>query len=333
MQSSIILSILIAVRNEENYILPCLESLMKLDFPTEHLEILIGNDASTDHSRPLIEQFIQGKKHFKLIDIQENIGKAKAKANVLAHLARDAQGEFLLFTDADVKVPSTWAKEMLRAVKNQKVGAVIGWTSLDTPTLFAKMQAIDWLLAFSMVHLASIFQKPITAMGNNLLIRKSAYLEVGGYEQLNFSLTEDFVLFHHIVRRGYSFIHLCTPEILVQTKAETSWTSLLAQRKRWSTDIWYFLDGKLLILLVLEAFSLPLFITFGIYFPSWSFGIWLIRLLIRFSIFCFYGHRIRQLRLLFWYFGIFEIYQSFFLLVLLFYLVLQKKIVWKGRTL
>jgi len=54
-------SILIAARNEERYILHCLRAIERLDYPKEQLEVLVGDDGSTDKTRALVEDFIRDK--------------------------------------------------------------------------------------------------------------------------------------------------------------------------------------------------------------------------------------------------------------------------------
>ena len=156
-----------AVRNEEQCILSCLVALDKLDYPRNLYEVLIGNDASTDHSREIIENFIKKKDNFHLFDIAQNRLKTKGKANVLAQLAKKAKGDFYFFTDADTQVPKTWLKAITKEFETH-IGIVVGVTTLHSSTFFAKMQAIDWLFALSIIKKISDKGIPITALGNNI---------------------------------------------------------------------------------------------------------------------------------------------------------------------
>lgn len=70
-------SILIAARNEEHTILRCLHALEALDYPKGKLEVLIGDDASTDNTRAVIDRFIQDKPHYTCITVTHTLGKAK----------------------------------------------------------------------------------------------------------------------------------------------------------------------------------------------------------------------------------------------------------------
>src|SRR5438552_3792980 len=107
------ISIFVPARNEGQHILQCLESLEKLNYPKDKIEILVGNDASTDNTEAVVKQFVQNKPNFYLFNIHENFGKARYKANVLAQLAHKAQGDFYFFCDSDTVVRPEWAKALL----------------------------------------------------------------------------------------------------------------------------------------------------------------------------------------------------------------------------
>lgn len=108
------LSIWVAARNEAHQIGDCLESLSQLDYPSGQLEILVGNDHSTDDTAAVVSRFIEGKPQFRLVEIGENLGKARGKANVLAHLAHRSSGTVFAIADADVRVSPSWARELVR---------------------------------------------------------------------------------------------------------------------------------------------------------------------------------------------------------------------------
>src|SRR5688500_1606136 len=62
-------SILIAARNEAENIITCLQSITRLNYPSHLIEVLIGDDNSSDDTAKLVEAFIAGKPNFKLISI------------------------------------------------------------------------------------------------------------------------------------------------------------------------------------------------------------------------------------------------------------------------
>jgi glycosyltransferase involved in cell wall biosynthesis len=139
-------SILIAARNEEQNILHCLQAITRLNYPEEKLEVLIGDDHSTDQTYQMVAEFIQDKPNFRLIKIGENLGQAKGKANVLAYLTKEANSNYFFITDADIEVPENWVSAMLARLTPQ-TGIVTGITTTKGNNFFSRMQGLDWLNA------------------------------------------------------------------------------------------------------------------------------------------------------------------------------------------
>jgi glycosyltransferase involved in cell wall biosynthesis len=87
-----------------------------LSFPASDLEVLIGNDDSEDRTALLVEEFIKDKPNFRQFHIRHTIGLARGKANVLAQLAMQAEGEYFFITDADIEVPPTGYRACLPGI-------------------------------------------------------------------------------------------------------------------------------------------------------------------------------------------------------------------------
>ena len=66
-------SILVAVRNEAHQILRCLESLSRLHYPSGQVEILLGDDGSTDNTADLIRDFIRDRPQFRYLLIDHSM--------------------------------------------------------------------------------------------------------------------------------------------------------------------------------------------------------------------------------------------------------------------
>jgi cellulose synthase/poly-beta-1,6-N-acetylglucosamine synthase-like glycosyltransferase len=226
-------SILVAARNEEAALPRCLASLRALDYPAELLEILVGDDASTDRTRTVAEAALAGfAGQHEVLTIRENLGRARGKANVLAQLAHRATAEYFLITDADIAVPPTWVANML-AHAAPGVGTVTGLTVVEGPGLLARLQRLDWLLSLALIQVGTEAGQPMTAMGNNMLITRAAYRATGGYEALPFSVTEDFALFEAVNARGFGFRQLFEPTVRATSLPAGSWRALVKQRLRW----------------------------------------------------------------------------------------------------
>jgi len=190
-------TIIVAARNEEEKILRTLQSLDKLEYPDGKLQILIVDDQSTDNTGKIIDQYISGKVRFKKITTAEHHTKLIGKMRALAYAIKEATGEIILTTDADCEVKPGWAKTICSHYFDD-VALVTGITTQTAANWFHGMQAIDFVYLLTAGAGTTNLKIPISCIGNNMSYRKSAYDEVGGYEKLPHSVTEDFTLMNAI---------------------------------------------------------------------------------------------------------------------------------------
>ena len=226
-------SILVAARDEAVALPRCLASLRALHYPAALLEVLVGDDGSTDGTAEVAEAAMRGfGGTFRVVPIVDMLGQARGKANVLAHLARLATADYFFITDADISLPPIWITGLL-GYAGPGVGTVTGITAVRGPRLFHQLQSIDWLLSLSMVQVVSDLGRPVTAMGNNMLVTRAAYEATGGYEALPFSVTEDFALFQAVLAAGFGFRQVFQADIRADSLPVPTWAALLRQRQRW----------------------------------------------------------------------------------------------------
>ena len=94
-------SVLIAARDEERNIVSCLDSLLAQDYP--NYEIIVVDDRSADHTAEMVRQYARRDPRVTLI-CNEELPEGWTGRNHALHLAaRGAQGDFLLFVDADTR--------------------------------------------------------------------------------------------------------------------------------------------------------------------------------------------------------------------------------------
>ena len=327
------ISILIAARNEAANILDCLCSVEALSYNKENLQILVGNDASEDDTAAIVRDFIADKPHFKLIDIKPcELNSLRGKTNVLAQLAQQATGEFLFFTDADIEVPVDWIENMLAAFK-PNVGVVTGITTMKPNTLggfLGSFQGLEWLYYLSLVRLFSLFDVPITAMGNNMAVTRRAYDAVGGYENIPFSITEDYALFQAILAKGFRFVQLFDRRVLTISKPIPTFGQLLVQRKRWMYGAMS-LPWKQRIGVYINGLLLPILLIIGYFDPKIALTLAVIGYIAATAWLAGGLSWLQQTRSwislpLFWFYHIFTNFAMFI------YFYTAKKTVWKGRS-
>ena len=237
------ISIWVACRNEEKNIVQCLTSLVNLKYPQEKIQILVGNDQSTDKTKDLVLAFIDSyisdtseynekKAHLQLVDIEDDDSGLKAKARVMAQLDKFATGNYYLITDADVEVNQNWALGLLGSLSSN-MGVASGTTMVKSNGVWGWLQEIDWAYFMGLLNLISFSGIPATAVGNNMIMKKEAYWETGGYGKIQFSITEDYKLYSEICKKGWKWNNVMSPEVLAFSDKIDGFIPLLHQRKRW----------------------------------------------------------------------------------------------------
>ncbi len=229
------ITVLVPFRNEEANIKSCCESLINLEYPIEKLEILLLNDDSEDGSVKIASEIIKSLKHIRIIDIRHEKFNLKAKMNVLAQGLKIAKGEYIFVTDADCIVRPGWIKNSLQYF-NKRIALISGFTVLTDKqnSLFKLLQKIDWIFLQGLAFTASNANKPFTVIGNNLAFKKEVYDQVGGYEEIGFSITEDHALMKAILEKTeFDVCYIRDPEAMVESLPVDRFDSFIKQRLRW----------------------------------------------------------------------------------------------------
>lgn len=321
------ISVLVAARDEEIFLPDCLSALLDLDYPQEKIEILVGDDDSSDGTAAVIAGVQARNQRVRNIPIAPASGSLKGKQNVLAQLAEAANGALLLVTDADIRVNPAWASAMAEAFSDPKVGLVCGTTLSKTG-----VEGLDWAMGIALQTAHARLGIPITAFGNNMGVRAAAYEQAGGYANMEFSIVEDYRLFQVLCERGnWKFKQLLAPRAFAETEPLSGVRAWIQQRKRWFTGAmglaWYntaliFFNALIFPTLALAFAFLPLQIALGFLILKFGFDFALLGVALS---------TLGQLPRLVW-FPVYELYYLAATVATPLLLVLPIQIVWKGRT-
>jgi cellulose synthase/poly-beta-1,6-N-acetylglucosamine synthase-like glycosyltransferase len=323
-------SVLVAARNEEDKIADTLRSLAAQDYPAELIEFLIGDDDSEDGTAVIIQQFIQGKHNWHYVKITEQVKGQRGKQNVLAQLSARASGELLLVTDADITLQPTWAAALAGALV-QGAGMVSGATVVSGPGIFTALQRLDWLMGICIARAHGVMGIPITGVGNNMGVVRSAYDSIGGYAKIPFSITEDYRLFQMLCEKGpHRFEQLYHPTSLNLSRPIVGLRGWLHQRKRWfkggSEIAWYNRA-----LLTLNGLVMPLLLL-GLFFadPTVAWACYGGKIAADFLLLSVAALRLRKASWLLW-FPLYEVYYQLMTIIIPINQIIPSKVIWKGR--
>jgi 1,2-diacylglycerol 3-beta-glucosyltransferase len=324
-------SIVVAARNEEETIHRSLESLSNLDYPVEKLEVILVNDQSTDRTLQIMQSAANGNKQFKVVGVTGQGGHLRGKANAIAVGIDQSQAEIIFLTDADCVVPRSWIKAMLREYE-EGTGLVASYTLLDSNDTFEGMQSLDWAFLHTLAAGGVGLRRPLSCFGNNLTFRRRAYDEVGGYQKLPFSVTEDFALFTAITRKtSWKYAYLLSPESLVMSLPCKTLRDLLRQKKRWVVGgLDMRVKGMVLMALGFCVNILLLLVPILGFSLLSVLAVWLPKILIDAFILAIPLRRVQSLSFM-KHFPAFEVYYFLYILALPFFAFSGRKVRWKGR--
>jgi len=114
------ISIIIPVFNEEKTLIELLKRVNEQHSENFPLEIIVIDDGSTDNSRKLLES--NEILYSKLVKLEKNIGKGGAAREGL----KVANGDYVLFQDADLEYNPDDFKKIFHVIENFNAEVVIG---------------------------------------------------------------------------------------------------------------------------------------------------------------------------------------------------------------
>lgn len=171
---------------------------------------------------------------------------------------------------------------------------------------------------------------PVSCIGNNMSFRKKAYDEVGGYERLPFSVTEDLNLMMAIHSlKKYKIIYPLNNEAMNLSIPCPNLISLIRQKKRWGKGgLQVFWRGSFVFLV---GYLSKIFILLTPFFYSTTWLLLVTLKLLLDSLVLLPSHKEFNIKKNLKYFLFFEIYFIVYVIILPFIVLPSRKIFWKGR--
>jgi cellulose synthase/poly-beta-1,6-N-acetylglucosamine synthase-like glycosyltransferase len=96
-----------------------------LSYPESKLEVIVIDDASTDNTGKIAEEYAKSSRNIKVLYRDKTIGR-KGKAAALNAALKQATGEIVLCFDADYLPNKNIVEKLVEKFSDPKVGAVQG---------------------------------------------------------------------------------------------------------------------------------------------------------------------------------------------------------------
>ena len=213
-------SFLIPAKNEESIIEKKIENCFQLDYPKDKIEFIVISDGSTDNT----VQIVKGYKHHnvKLIELKENRGKTEAQ-NIAV---QQAQGEIIIFSDANAMYDKDAVKHMVRHFEDPEVGCVSGELHYleDMNNPVGTEESLYWKYEKTIKKLEDRFNSIIGANGSIYTVRKRDYIP------LESDIISDFIEPLEVKYHGKKVVY--EPLAESYEKSSTSFDQELKRKRR-----------------------------------------------------------------------------------------------------
>jgi chlorobactene glucosyltransferase len=200
-----LISVLIPARNEEEDIVPCLESLRQQDYP--NYEILVLDDNSTDRTAERVAEVAAADPRIRLLRGQPLPQGWAGKPYACHQLAAEAKGSWLLFTDADTIHAPTMLGSAMAYVHEHRLSLLSG-LPLQKTVSFSQRVAVPAMYFLILCGMPLWWvqgarrPKPGLVIGQFIFVAAADYHEVGGHEAVRSKILEDIWLGFTMTRRG-----------------------------------------------------------------------------------------------------------------------------------
>jgi cellulose synthase/poly-beta-1,6-N-acetylglucosamine synthase-like glycosyltransferase len=198
-------SLIAPARNEARNIEEAVRSLLNIDYP--HLQITVVNDRSTDATGEILRRVAAEDNRLQVLEIDSLPAGWLGKNYALHAGAEQSQGEWLLFTDADVVfAPDALQKAMQYALRNHCVHLCA----------FPDMRLTDWFLQSMVITFAQMLiyyirpwqvgnprRKAYMGVGAFNLVMREAYRQTGGHQAIPMRPDDDLKLGQLLKQHGF----------------------------------------------------------------------------------------------------------------------------------
>ena len=239
-------SVIVCAKNEEENLKKLVPLLLSQDHPD--FEIILINDASSDDTRYVIEDFVEKHPKIKMVDVVNNETFWGNKKYALTLGIKKAVNEHLIFIDADCEPASNqWLKIISQPLQNDTtiVLGYSGYHKVKNSLLNALIRFETALAAIQYLGYA-LRGNPYMGVGRNLAYTSKQFYDVSGFMSHMKVMGGDDDLFVNEAATKNNTAVVLDPDAFTVSTPKTNWKKWWIQKKRHiSTSKRYKLKHKL----------------------------------------------------------------------------------------
>jgi len=215
-----LVSVIVPARNEEHRVLAdSIRSILAQDY--QPFEVIAIDDRSTDNTLSILRSLAQGDSRLHVIEGEDLPRRWLGKPHAMHQALKQARGEWILATDADMIFEKKALRTALASALGQEAEAISLIPFFETGSFWERVMIQTWAWVTLMFTIAYRIDNPKTSgalgIGGFFLMRRSALERVGGYEALKDEVVEDVRLAEMIKRSGGRMLTIHAPG-LVRTR-------------------------------------------------------------------------------------------------------------------
>lgn len=215
-------SIVVPARNEQEHVQAALASFAAQDY--ENLEIIAVDDRSRDATGEIMERAAREAivarpgLRFEVVRIRELPMGWLGKTHAMWQAAQRATGDWILFTDADVKLRADALRRALVYAEEVKADHVVLFPTHALKTAGESMVIAGFQMLFVFGHrpwkVSDPKAKDTMGLGSFNLVRRSVYESIGSFSALRLEVVDDIKLGELVKTRGFAQHNMLGPGLL-----------------------------------------------------------------------------------------------------------------------
>lgn len=236
------ISVIVCAKNEEENVSKFVPLLAQQDYPD--FEIVLIDDASSDHTLERFEEFAKQYPNIKLVKVENNEAFWGNKKFALTLGIKAAKNEYLLFTDADCYPTSrNWIREMSSQFTLQKT-IVLGYGAYEKlPGFLNKLIRFETLLTAVQYFSWAKAGRPFMGVGRNLAYKREEFFNVRGFMDHMKIRSGDDDLFINQAARAKNTTVCYTPDSFTYSEPKKTFKDWFNQKRRHVSTASYYKTG------------------------------------------------------------------------------------------
>jgi len=199
------ISLIFAARDEEEKLPAALATLAALDYP--NLEIIAGDDRSQDSTGAILEQFARAHHRLRVLHITELPTGWLGKPHALQRAYEASSGEWLLFTDADVRFAPDVLRRAARLAKEREVDHLTLFGDVEMhgfwETTLLTFFGMAFHLATDPYRVGNPHSRAYVGVGAFQMVKRVAYEAAGMHRRLAMEVVDDMKLGKIVKQAGF----------------------------------------------------------------------------------------------------------------------------------